>query len=67
MANLAPHETLELHELLSTDSAEIKKLSSTVNIIKDKDLKAYFQNYINFKKANIEALTKLVDTISTQT
>lgn len=66
MATLAPHETLELHELLSTDSAEIKKLSSTLTNIRDQDLKTYFQNYINFKKDNIEAIEKLVDTISTQ-
>lgn len=64
MSNLAPHETLELHELISTDSAEIKKLASTLTNIRDQDLKNYFQNYITFKKDNIEAIQKLIDTIN---
>ena len=66
MANLAPHETLELHELLSIDSAEIKKLTSTISNLRDQDLKTYIQNYLSFKKDNFEAIQKLIDTFSQQ-
>ena len=64
MTNLAPHETLELHELICTDSAQIKKLSANIPNIKDQDLKNYLQNYLKFKKDNIEATEKLIDTLS---
>ena len=64
MANLAPHETLELHELLSSDSAQIKKLSSIISNIKDQDLKIYLDTYLDFKKDNFEGIEKLLDTIS---
>lgn len=66
MATLAPHETLELHELLSTDSAEIKKLGGTLTKLRDQDLKNYLQNYLSFKKDNFEAIQKLVDSIAQQ-
>ena len=64
MTDLAPHETLELHELLSTDSAGIKKLASCISNIRDQDLKNYLQNYLSFKKDNMEAIQKLIDTIA---
>jgi len=64
MANLAPHETLELHELLSSDSAQIKKLSSIISNIRDQELKTYLDTYLNFKKDNFEAIEKLLDNIS---
>jgi len=64
MANLAPHETLELHELLSSDSAQIKKLSSIISNVRDQDLKTYLETYLDFKKNNFEAVEKLLDTIS---
>lgn len=66
MANLAPHETLQLHELLSTDSAEIKKLAGMIPNLRDQDLKNYLENYLSFQKDNVEAIQKLVDTITTQ-
>ena len=66
MANLAPHETLELHELLIVDSAEIKKLTGTLTNLRDQDLKTYIQNYLSFKKDNFEAIEKLIDTLAQQ-
>ncbi|MBC8062665.1 MAG: hypothetical protein H7Y18_18690 [Clostridiaceae bacterium] len=66
MTNLAPHETLELHELLCSDSSEVKKLTAIVSNLRDEDLKNFIENYLDFKKDNIQAVGKLIDTIKQQ-
>lgn len=41
---LAPHEVLELHELVRTDAICLKKLEMSVNMVQDFDLKSLMQN-----------------------
>lgn len=63
MAELAPHETLELHELISTCSSEIKSHSSNLTSVKDDELRSFIEGYIKFEEANLQAIQKLVETI----
>jgi hypothetical protein len=64
MAELAPHETLELHELFSSSSSEIKSHSSSLNSVKDEELRVFMEGYIQFEESNLQAIQKLIETIS---
>ena len=64
MAELAPHETLELHELFSSSSSEIKNHSSRLNSVKDEELRDFMKGYINFQESNLQAIQKLVESIN---
>ncbi|MDP4087725.1 MAG: hypothetical protein Q8930_00490 [Bacillota bacterium] len=50
---LAPHEMLELRELLSNEVLGMKKLQVSMSIVKDEELKAYMQKSMDTKKNNI--------------
>lgn len=64
MADLLPHETLELHQLISATISEIKNFTTTINNINDIDLKNYTDKYITSKKKNLESIQKLLDSIT---
>ncbi len=64
MAELAPHETLELNELIGVDISEIKTLASNIPSIRDIELRDFLNKYLNAKKNNLEAIQKLVDMIN---
>jgi hypothetical protein len=59
----APHETLELHELLNTSVLAAKKLNTTLGMVKDKELKEFMKNTLTTKKANINDLQAIVSRI----
>lgn len=53
---LAPHETLELHELLSSSVLGVKKANATLNMVNDEELKNFLQTSLNSKKSSIQEL-----------
>lgn len=53
---LAPHETLELHELLSTSVLGVKKANANLNMVNDQELKNFLQTSLNSKKSSIQEL-----------
>ncbi|MEW9097231.1 MAG: hypothetical protein AB2417_19335 [Clostridiaceae bacterium] len=53
---LAPHETLELHELLSSSVFGVKKANATLNMVNDEELKNFLQTSLNSKKSSIQEL-----------
>lgn len=59
--NIAPHEILELHELLSASLVEIKMLSNSMSMIQDESLKAYIKDSINNKKSRIQELQNFIN------
>ena len=58
--DLAPHEALELHELLRSEITGYKKLQMTVNMAEDNELKEFIKESISFKRENIEQLQKFI-------
>lgn len=64
MAELTPRETLELHELISFNSSDIKNLTLCVSSIRDDDIKNFMDSYIKFKESNLQAIQKLIENIS---
>lgn len=61
-SQIAPHEILELHELLNSNILASKKLNATVSMVQDENLKAIIQNSLNNKKARIQELQNFVNT-----
>ena len=62
-SKLAPHETLGIHEMLSAQVIGIKKLSASIGMVQDSDLKALMSEALEAKKT---ALKQIESTISSQ-
>ncbi|MDI6880732.1 MAG: hypothetical protein QMC95_18315 [Desulfitobacteriaceae bacterium] len=58
---LAPHETLELHELLRSQMAGVKKLESSLSMIQDQDLAALVQADVQTKKQQLRDIQQFVN------
>ncbi|MCM0648278.1 hypothetical protein NBE98_07815 [Clostridium swellfunianum] len=58
---VAPHEILELHELLNLNILGAKKLSASSSMVQDQELKKLMQNSLNGKKAKIQELQNFIN------
>lgn len=58
--SLAPHEAMELHDLLKSEVTGYKKLQMTVGMVEDNELKEFIKESLNFKRENIEQLQKFI-------
>lgn len=61
---LAPHESIEVRELISQEMIGIKKISASMNMVNDAELKNYMQDSIAAKKT---ALQNIQSALGTQT
>jgi hypothetical protein len=59
---IAPHEILELHELLNTNILNAKKLTAAASMVQDENLKKLMDNSLNTKKARIQELQNFINT-----
>lgn len=59
--SLAPHETIELRELLSTDVLGAKKIQTSMAIVQDDDLKSYMERCLSTKKDFICSIQNFVE------
>lgn len=57
--NLAPHEALELHELIRSEVICSKKIQATKTMVQDKDLKAFMQDSLHAKTMALNELEQL--------
>jgi len=63
MANetrLAPHETLDLHELLDSGVTGAKIMQASLAMVKDPDLKSFMEDSLNAKKSRIQDMQRLI-------
>lgn len=63
--NLAPHEMLELHELISTEALMAKKVNMTLPMVKDQELKAFMIDSLEGKKISLTELTSFLESSNT--
>ncbi|KUO62578.1 MAG: hypothetical protein APF84_02180 [Gracilibacter sp. BRH_c7a] len=56
---LAPHETLELHEILRFKQTEIKKIKANMALVEDEKLRSYMQDCLESSVSFINELGKL--------
>lgn len=57
---LAPHEALELHEMLRSEITGYRKLQATLIMVEDNELKDFMKESLNYKKENIEQLRNFI-------
>lgn len=61
-ANLAPHEMLELHELISGEIVSLKRTQANISMVNDNELKNYMQQCLNSKKTAIGQIQNFINT-----
>ncbi len=58
---LAPHETLQLHELLGSKVALVKKLKASQAMVQNPDLANLIEDSLNTKKLEIKELQQFLE------
>lgn len=53
-AQLTPHEAIEVRELISQEMIGIKKISSSINMVNDNELKNFMQDSLASKKTALQ-------------
>lgn len=56
----APHEALELHELMLSEITGYKKLQTNIIMVEDNELKAFMKESLGFKRESIERLQQFI-------
>lgn len=57
---LAPHEMLEVRELLDADIVAAKKIQASMAMVKDQELKSFMQDCLNSKKTKIQEIQQFI-------
>ena len=57
---LAPHEALELHEMLRSEITGYRKLQATMIMVEDNELKDFMKESMDYKRENIEQLRNFI-------
>lgn len=53
-SQLAPHEAIEVRELISQEMLGIKKITASMNMVNDNELKSFMQDSIAAKKTALQ-------------
>lgn len=61
-SGLAPHELLELHELINTEIVGAKKAQASLSMVQDEELKGFIQDSLNSKKSSLEQMQQFLST-----
>lgn len=61
-ASLAPHEILELHELINGEIVSLKRTQASMSMVNDNELKNYMQQCLNSKKTAIQQIQNFINT-----
>lgn len=59
--NLAPHEILELRELMDTTIIGIKKMQASIPMVEDDELKSFMERCIDNKNQTINSMQKFIE------
>lgn len=57
---LAPHETLEIHELLRSEITGYKKLQASIAMVQDDELSQFMKDVLNSKRDKIEQMQQFI-------
>lgn len=58
---LAPHEILELRELMDTSLIGAKKIQASMAIVNDDELKSFMEKCLSTKKENITSIQSFIE------
>lgn len=59
--SLAPHEILELRELMDTDVIGAKKMQASMPMVNDDELKSFMERCLDSKKDNINSIQNFIE------
>jgi hypothetical protein len=59
--NLAPHEMLELRELMDTDIIGAKKMQASMSMVDDDELRSFMERCLNSKKENLDSMQTFIE------
>lgn len=59
-AKISPREAIELREFVDEEIVGIKKMSTSIQSVKDEDLKNFIQDLLNSKKAVLKEINMQV-------
>lgn len=58
---MAPHETLQLHEILTLKNLTLTKTVTMLPLVKDPELKEIMQNEVGITEKHIEELRNIIN------
>jgi hypothetical protein len=58
---LAPHEILELRELMDMNLIGAKKMQSSMSMVEDDELKSFMEKCLQSKKQNIDSIQNFIE------
>ncbi|WP_315071724.1 hypothetical protein [uncultured Clostridium sp.] len=61
ITSLAPHEMLELRELMDTNIISAKKMQTSISMIKDDELKSFMEKCLDSKKENLNSMQTFIE------
>jgi len=61
---LAPHETIQLRELMSSSILGVKNMQTSLEMVNNPELKSFLTNSLNAKKASVEEMHNFVSKIN---
>lgn len=59
--SLAPHEMLELRELMDTNVIGAKKMKASMTMVEDDELKSFMEKCLDSKKDNINSMQTFIE------
>lgn len=62
IVKLAPHEAIEVRELISQEILGIKKVSANIDMVTDAELKSYMQDTLSSKKTALKNIQSALQT-----
>ncbi|MDR7856474.1 hypothetical protein [Tissierella sp.] len=60
---LAPHETIQLRELMGNSILGVKNLNASLTMVNNPELKSFMTNALSAKKSSIEEMYNFVNKI----
>lgn len=58
---LAPHEMIELRELMDTNVIGAKKMQASIPMVEDDELKSFIEKCLDGKKENINSMQTFIE------
>lgn len=58
---LAPHEAIEVREFVSQELLGIKKISASMNMVNDPELKSYMQDSVSAKQSALQKIQSALE------
>lgn len=58
---LAPHEMIELRELMDTNVIGAKKMQASIPMVEDDELKSFIEKCLDSKKENISSMQTFIE------